>query len=127
MEGCLSTKIIHRPVEDVFGFVAVNYFENRSKWARSILELQKTSNGPMGVGTTGKELSSYGGPQFEAILLVTEFIPDTKLVVEDSFYYARHQPRISVIREDPTKVRQFTRTYAFEPVQTGKKGDILYR
>ncbi len=42
--------VIHRPVEEVFNFVAD--FENMPKWNYFVVDVEKTSAGPVGVGTT---------------------------------------------------------------------------
>ncbi len=43
------TIIIHRPLEDVFRFVAQG--ENGSKWNSAVKEVKQISEGPVGVGT----------------------------------------------------------------------------
>jgi len=42
--------LIHRPIEEVFNFVAD--FENMPKWNYFVVNVAKTSAGPVGVGTT---------------------------------------------------------------------------
>ena len=42
--------LIERPVEDVFSFIS--NFENESEWCEEVVRTQKTSDGPIGVGST---------------------------------------------------------------------------
>jgi carbon monoxide dehydrogenase subunit G len=42
--------VVERPIDEVFGFVSD--FENVPKWNYYVLDVRKTSNGPIGVGTT---------------------------------------------------------------------------
>lgn len=121
-----TSVIIHRPIEEVFKFVATDYFENRPKWSSSIVELQNTSEGPMDVGTTGRQISDNGGPYFDSKLVVTEYVLNSRLVVEDSIRYADHQPKGVVIRDDdPTRITRITRTFEFETVEGDTKITFL--
>jgi uncharacterized protein YndB with AHSA1/START domain len=49
-----NTVTIRRPVEDVFAFLAD--FENVPRWNKAILRTRKTSPGPVGVGTTYRQV-----------------------------------------------------------------------
>jgi len=51
-----NTVTIRRPVRDVFAFLAD--FENIPKWNYAIVKTEKTSPGPVGVGTTYRQLRS---------------------------------------------------------------------
>jgi uncharacterized protein YndB with AHSA1/START domain len=51
-----NTVTIRRAVEDVFAFLAD--FENVPTWNYAIVETKKTSQGPVGVGTTYRQLRS---------------------------------------------------------------------
>lgn len=61
---------ISRPPDDVFDFLA--HFENVPTWNYAISETRKTSNGPVGVGTTYRQTRSILRPSEESFE-VTEF------------------------------------------------------
>jgi uncharacterized protein YndB with AHSA1/START domain len=65
---------IKRPVEDVFAVVSNP--ETSPKWSSSSLESQKTSEGPIGVGTTSRSVSKFLGRRIEAEMEMTEFEPN---------------------------------------------------
>ena len=73
-----NTLTIQRPVDDVFAFLAD--FENIPTWNYAILETTKTSPGPVGVGTTYRQLRSIPDRSEEGFE-VTVFEPTTRLEV----------------------------------------------
>jgi Polyketide cyclase / dehydrase and lipid transport len=73
-----NTLTIQRPVADVFAFLAD--FENIPTWNYAIVETRKTSPGPVGVGTTYRQLRSIPDRREEGFE-VTVFEPTTRLEV----------------------------------------------
>ena len=69
---------IQRPVEDVFAFLAD--FENIPTWNYAIVETKKTSPGPVGVGTTYRQVRSIPNRSQEGFE-VTVFEPASRLEV----------------------------------------------
>jgi carbon monoxide dehydrogenase subunit G len=51
-----NTVMISRPIEEVFGFLSD--FENIPKWNYAIVETNKVSQGPVGVGTIYRQIRS---------------------------------------------------------------------
>jgi uncharacterized membrane protein len=68
--------VINRPVEEVFA--VVTNLETGSKWSTGFLEARKTSEGPIGVGTTWRAARKVLGQRLEAEAEVTEFEPNRK-------------------------------------------------
>ena len=62
---------INRPVEEVFS--VVTNLENNPKWGSGLLEAVKTSDGPIGVGTTWRLVRKVLGQRLEAESEVTEY------------------------------------------------------
>jgi len=63
---------IKRPIEDVFA--VLSDFSNGSKWASSASEpAKKTSDGPIGVGSTWHEIGKVAGRRIETDFVFTEF------------------------------------------------------
>lgn len=66
-----GTVVINRPIEEVFAFLAKQ--SNSSQWRGSVLESKQTSEGPVGVGTTGQVTSQFLGRRTESTWEVTEY------------------------------------------------------
>ena len=75
-----SSVLINRPVEEVFAFVTEP--GNSTLWQSGCLESVKTSEGPVGVGTTGREVRRFLGLQIETTGEVTDFEPNKRSSVK---------------------------------------------
>lgn len=69
---------IERSLHDVFAFVADP--ENVPKWNYAIVETRKTSEGPVGVGTTYRQVRSVPDRSEESFE-VTELEPDRRFAI----------------------------------------------
>jgi len=63
--------VINRPIEEVFA--VVTNLENNPKWGSGLLEAVKTSDGPIGVGTTWRLVRKVLGQRLEAESEVIEY------------------------------------------------------
>jgi uncharacterized membrane protein len=66
--------VINRPIEEVFAFTT--NFENQPKWQSRLLEVKKTSEGPIGVGTTWRGVAMFLGQRIENNTVMTEYVPN---------------------------------------------------
>jgi len=66
-----GTVVINRPIEDVFAFLSNP--DKSSLWQGMVLEVKQTSDGPVGVGTTGQVVSQFLGRRMESTYEVTEY------------------------------------------------------
>ena len=71
---------IDRPVTDVWQFYAVNHVTNHPRWDETI-ELEATSDEPIGVGTVIKRRVTRFGNVTEGTMEVTEFEPEAVMRV----------------------------------------------
>lgn len=71
---------IDRPVADVWEFYAVNHVANHPRWDETI-ELDATSEGPIGVGTVIKRRVNRFENVTEGTMKVLEFEPETVMRV----------------------------------------------
>jgi len=69
--------VIYRPIEEVFAVLSNE--ENRSKWSSTTIEVKKTSEGPIGVGTTWRGVDRIFGRQMERESIYTEYEPNRKI------------------------------------------------
>ena len=71
---------IDRPIEQVFAFVA--NAETAPQWQEEIVDVRRTTAGPIGVGTTYQALHTYLGERGASILEITEYEPNKKVSFE---------------------------------------------
>jgi uncharacterized membrane protein len=67
---------IHRPVSEVFDFVA--NVENVPKWQPAVLETKRLTPGPTRVGTQFSEVAKLMGRRVEGVCEITELAPDQR-------------------------------------------------
>lgn len=75
LEFAITTRI-ERPVEEVFAFLSD--FENIPRWNYYVLQVTKTSEGPIGVGTTYHQVRKTDEQDYQ----ITEFQPDHGVAVK---------------------------------------------
>ncbi len=73
--------LIDRPVSTVWEFYALNHVENHPRWDDS-LELESTSEGPIGLGTVIKRRATRFGTVTEGTMEVVEFEPEKAMRVK---------------------------------------------
>jgi uncharacterized membrane protein len=73
MESFEMSVDIDRPPEDVFSFVSD--LQNDPRWRREWVDAERTSQGPIGVGTTSSLFAKVLGRRTEAAYEVTEYDP----------------------------------------------------
>ena len=69
--------VINRPVEEVFAVVSNH--ENYPTWDPGVLEVKKTSSGPIGLGTTWRSVSKRLGTRRETESEIVEYEPNRKI------------------------------------------------
>ena len=67
--------VIRRSVEDVYQFVAIDFFRNYQKWSPEVSELEQITIGAMRVGVTGRQVRYDRGYRSEATFRVTRMTP----------------------------------------------------
>ena len=92
--------VINRPVEEVFAFVSNS--ENLPRWRSTSLEVKKTSEGPIVVGSTFRGRFTFLGRQFDGNIVVTAHEPNRVYV--------------SKIAEEPFPLET---GYTLEPAENG--------
>ena len=65
-----------------FDHVARGFFEHHDLWDPTVISMRKTSDGPVGLGTTGIEERRFGRSRQKAAFKVTEFEPDGRFAWE---------------------------------------------
>jgi hypothetical protein len=87
------SKVIDRPVAEVFQFCAHEHVRNHPRWDPD-MQLEQVSDGPIGVGTIIRRRNTHSGTPVEGTMEVVEFEPDRAFGV--------------VIHDGPTETRART-------------------
>lgn len=69
--------VINRPIEQVFEYVT--NIENAPKWKSRLLEIKRTSEGPVGVGTTQTSVGHFLMWRPQTNVEITEYAPNRKV------------------------------------------------
>jgi uncharacterized membrane protein len=69
--------VINRPIEQVFEYVT--NIENAPKWKSRLLEIKRTSEGPVGVGTTQTSVGQFLMWRPQTNVEITEYAPNRKV------------------------------------------------
>jgi uncharacterized protein YndB with AHSA1/START domain len=72
-----ATTVIDRPIEEVFAFLSDG--TNDPKFSPRVLEIAKTTDGPVGVGTTYASTVKDAGVKTKREFKITEFDAPTKI------------------------------------------------
>ena len=74
--------VIDRPLAEVFEYLT--NIENHVKWRAGLVEAEKTSDGPIGVGSTGREVATFLGKRMETTFELTEFKPNSVMAFKST-------------------------------------------
>jgi carbon monoxide dehydrogenase subunit G len=72
-----NSDIIRRPIEEVFAFVSD--LRHSVEWQSGVVEVRKTTEGPLGVGTQFAVVRKFMGKKMEASVEFVEYEPNTKV------------------------------------------------
>lgn len=72
-----ATVTIDRPIDEVFAFLADG--ENDKKFSPRVLEMEKATDGPPGLGTVYKSTVKDAGMKTKREFELTEFVPSTRI------------------------------------------------
>lgn len=79
--GTAST-IINKPVETVFNFIGVDFFENYPRWSPEVIECELLSDPPLRLNSLARQVRIDQGQRSESTFRVTCFDPFNKLTFE---------------------------------------------
>ena len=77
-----SSIVINRPIEEVFAYM--NDPANDTQWQSVVVESKVTSEGPVGVGTTGFNVIRFLGRKIEANYEITEHEQNKKSTIKST-------------------------------------------
>lgn len=100
-----TSVVINRPIDEVFAYL--NDVRNWPQWNSTLPELEQTSEGPAGVGTTYRGVSQFLGQRMQWTSEITEYEPNRKVKQK--------------IISGPMSIEQ---SLTFEPVEGGTRFTI---
>ena len=113
-------RIVQRPPDVVFDFVARHHFENHPRWDPDLLEMSQTSSGPVGVGTTARVVRRQGRGRVEGTATVVDYDPDRRAAWDVRFGRFRLDQRAEFVPEQggtATRLRLSIDTSAQGPIR----------
>jgi hypothetical protein len=102
------SQVIDRPAVDVFHFYAHEHVRNHPRWDPDI-ELEQSSDGPIGIGTIIRRRNSRSGTPVEGTMEVVEFEPNRAfgMVIHDGPVEMRGRTTFEAIGDDQTTITTF--------------------
>jgi uncharacterized protein YndB with AHSA1/START domain len=116
MEAFENTVTIRRPAEDVFAFLAD--FENVPGWNHAIESTTKTSPGPVGVGSTYRQIRSEPKRSEEGFEVIV-YEPARRLAIEGEI--GPFHARVEYLLEPIGGATKLTNTVELEPASAVSK------
>lgn len=77
-----ASRDISRPVETVYDFVVVRFFDNYPRWSPEVVELEPLGPARVDLGTRGRQVRIDQGRRSETIFKVTEIEPCQRVVFD---------------------------------------------
>lgn len=74
-----ANTLIAAPTDRVFEFIAVDFYANYKRWAPEVISLTRLTDGPMGIGSTAKQVRIDRGRRSESTFRVSVFEPGKRV------------------------------------------------
>lgn len=74
--------IVNRPVEKVFNFIAVDFFENYPRWSPEVKDLELLSEPPLQLNSLVRQVRVDNGQRSESTFRITAYHVNRKLIFE---------------------------------------------
>jgi hypothetical protein len=65
--------LISRPIEEVFDYVAIDFFKNYQRWSPEVVSVRTISDGPISLGATGEQVRIDSGFRTQCRFRVSVF------------------------------------------------------
>ena len=74
--------VINKPVDKIFNFIAVDFFDNYPKWSPEVQELELLSAPPLQLNSLVRQVRIDNGQRSESTFKITTYKVDQQLVFE---------------------------------------------
>ncbi|MCF7967645.1 MAG: SRPBCC family protein [Methylococcaceae bacterium] len=106
-----ASGLVRLPLEDVYQFVAEDFFENYPRWSSEVIDLKKLSDGPLKVGSLMRQIRVDHGRKSDSTFRITDLLPDSRIAFEG----VSNKYRCIYDFEEPNGSSALTRvTFTFE-------------
>ena len=105
--GKASIKI-DRPVQEVFDYVALHFFENYPKWALEVVEFKPINDNPMKVGALARQTRIDQGQKVESTFEIIALQPNELLVLNGLSAPYRNSYHFQAIHNDEETLLTFS-------------------
>jgi polyketide cyclase/dehydrase/lipid transport protein len=112
-------RIVQRPPEQVFDFVATRNFDNHPRWDPGLLEMRQTSPGPVRLGTTAHVIRRQGRRRVEGTATVIKYEPCRRAAWDVRFGTFALRQAVDLLPQQSgsaTRLRLCIETHARAPV-----------
>jgi uncharacterized protein YndB with AHSA1/START domain len=107
MSSFETSILINRPIEEVFAFVTD--LDTWSEWQADLVEVKKTTPGPLAAGSTYTMVIMIRGRQQEVKYTVTEFEANSKITASSPGTFTLENQTIFIKVDQETRIRQLTK------------------
>lgn len=77
-----TSALVRSSPEQLFNFIAVDFFDNYPRWSPEVIELETLSDGPIRRGTQGRQVRVDHGHRTESTFHVIAFEPAERIEFE---------------------------------------------
>jgi len=95
-----ASTLIAKPANQVFDFIAVDFFRNYQRWSPEVVSLEPESQGPVRVGTTCRQVRIDQGRRTESTFRVSGFEPAKRVDFEGTSNPFRVSYRLDPIADE---------------------------
>jgi len=74
--------VINKPVDTVFNFIAVDFFENYPRWSTEVQEVEMLSSPPLQLNSLVRQVRIDNGQRSESTFKITTYKVGQKLIFE---------------------------------------------
>jgi hypothetical protein len=74
--------VVHKPIDQVFKFIGIDFFENYPRWSPEVRECELLSDPPLRLNSFVRQVRIDQGQRSESTFKVTVFKPERQLVFE---------------------------------------------
>ena len=99
-----GTIVINKPVEIVFNFITLGFFENYPKWSPEVQELELLSPPPLQLNSVVRQVRIDNGQRSESNFKITTYKVSEKLVFEGISNAYRCSYAFSAVNSNNTQV-----------------------
>ncbi len=97
--------LIERPVTAVWGFVAIQFFENYPRWSPEVELLERLTAGPVALGSAMRQVRTDRGRRTDTAFEVVRFEPPRRLEFREFRGRYRIGYHLSAVDPDPGRTR----------------------